>query len=169
VLATVPLTSDAAAAEKPIKDAAEKHPEIGAIVCDDEASLAAAHVMRRLFHDRTFVVVGYFVGKNNAPNFMLKDVPAIAERSIEMLVRRAFRIAVDRAEGREAPAKAAIEITVRRGALNAGSPGSAAPTAVPKEFDARKSPPPDERPGRPGRPGRPDVKKAAQPEPKKGP
>ena len=109
------MTNDSAAAEKAVIEAVQAHPELGAILCDDEVGLAAANASRRALPERKYLVAGYYSGKNNLPNFMQGHVAALGERSIETLVRRAMRLAVDRADGKEAPAKVVVDIPIRRG------------------------------------------------------
>jgi ABC-type sugar transport system substrate-binding protein len=171
LFATVPVTNDSASAEKAVLAAVKDHPEIGVVVCGDEAALSAANAIRREYPARMFTVAGYFAGRNNAATLMMGNVAALAERSIETLVRRAMRIAVDRADGKEAPAKVVVDIPLRRGSKTALKPGTAPggssagpPTIAPSI--RRNTPMPN-----PATVAPPDAetKKAATPEAKKGP
>ncbi len=146
IVATVTTTSDTAAAQKTLAEAVKGRPEVHVLVGDDEAAIIASNAMRTEFPNRKFLVAGYFMGRNNYQSLMSGRIAALAERSVETLVRQTVRLAVDRAEGKDVPAKVAVEITIRPGNATAPGPEPVLPTvkeATAQGADARKAAEPD--------------------------
>ena len=115
VVATVPIDADGPAAGKAIEAALTKNIDVRAVLCDDEAGMTAVNATRRELPARRYLSAGYYSGRNNLMSLMTGYVSALAERSVETLVRRAVRAAVERAEGKTVPAKVQVEIPIRRG------------------------------------------------------
>lgn len=143
---TVKLGSDPTEGSKVLAEAIKGRPELGALICDDEPTVTAANAIRRDYPNRKFVVAGYFAGRNNAPVLLQGNVAALAERSVEMLVRRAVRLALDRAEGKDVPPTTTVEITLRPGSVTS-SGGATIQTTSPRSLpDAKKTSSPDGKP-----------------------
>ena len=121
VVATVPVDTDTTLAEKAVEAALKAHPDARATFCDDDSGITAANAARHEITDRKYLVAGYFAGRNNAQTLMNGYVSALAERSIEALIRRTARTVVDRAEGKAGPAKVQVEIPIRRGSVVANA------------------------------------------------
>lgn len=130
VVATVAVDSDPAVAAKAVEDVLRANLEVRTVFADDEAGVTAANTSRRELPARRYLSAGYFSGRNNLQSLMTGYVSALGERSIEMLVRRAIRAAVDRAEGKTVPAKVLVEIPIRRGFV-AGNVADVAPPGLP--------------------------------------
>jgi ABC-type sugar transport system substrate-binding protein len=121
VAATVPATADSNALQAAIQAALKAHPEAFAVVCDDEPALLSANGIRREMKDRKFLVTGYSAGRGNLQTILVGPVSAVAERSVENLARRAVRVALERAQGKETPAKVLVALETRKGNVTAES------------------------------------------------
>ncbi len=133
---TIPVTIDVAEVTKVLDAALKAHPEVWAILSDDEAGIQAGNAARRVAGGRRYLTGGYYAS-HNTQALTTGNVSAIAQRSIEMLARRAVKLAVDRGNGLSAPAKVLIPIEVRRGNLPLAPP-AATPTSSPAEIDTKK-------------------------------
>jgi ABC-type sugar transport system substrate-binding protein len=134
---TIPVGSDVSETTKAVEAALKAHPEVWAVVSDDEAGIQAGNTARRVAGGRRYLTAGYHVGHNNIQSLTSGNVSCLAERSLEMLVRRAVKLAVDRAKGQDVPAKVVIPIEIRRGNLPLATPAETA-THSPVEIDTKK-------------------------------
>jgi ABC-type sugar transport system substrate-binding protein len=155
---TIPVGSDMSEAMKTVEGALKAHPEVWAVISDDDGGIQAGNTARRIAGGRRYLVAGFHAG-HNVQSLTSGAVSAIAGRSVEALVRRAVKLAVDRAQGQQAPAKVTIPLDYRRGNLPLAPPAEADTPSSPAGIDVNKLLTP------PSVPGGDDKK----PEAKKGP
>src|SRR5581483_4418972 len=117
IAATVEMGLDASAGQPTLEAELRNHGEVWAVIGDDEAGIQAANAIRRPVGGRRYLVAGYYTGRNYLPTLMTGVVSGLAERSIEILVRRAVKAAVDRARGESLPAKIEVPIEFRAGVV----------------------------------------------------
>jgi ABC-type sugar transport system substrate-binding protein len=146
IVATVPAPTDSNAVQAAIQEAMKAHPEAFAILCDDEPAILSANGIRRELKDRKFLVAGYSAGRGNLQTIMLGLVSAVAERSVENLTRRAVRVALDRAQGKEVGEKVLVPLEIRRGKV---TPESLVPPPMPSNLgpDSMRTRTPQPAPG----------------------
>ncbi|HEY2156349.1 MAG TPA: substrate-binding domain-containing protein [Isosphaeraceae bacterium] len=139
---TIPVGTDLSETTKAVEAVLKAHPEVWAVVSDDEGGIQAGNSARRVAGGRKYLSAGYYIG-HDTMTLTQGNVSAIAQRSLEVLVRRAVKLAVDRAKGQDTPARVVIPIEVQRGKLPLAPPAET-PTNSPGEIDMKKvlTPPP---------------------------
>jgi ABC-type sugar transport system substrate-binding protein len=133
---TIPVGLDLSETTKAVEAALTAHPEVWAVISDDEAGIQAGNTARRAAGGRKYLTAGYYSG-HNTQSLTSGNVSAIAQRSLEALLRRVVKLAVDRGNGRDVPAKVLVPIEFRRGNLPLAPPADTA-ISSPAQIDTKK-------------------------------
>jgi ABC-type sugar transport system substrate-binding protein len=134
---TIPVGFDTSETIKSVDAVLKAHPEVWAVISDDDGGIQAGNGARRIAGGRRYLTAGFYAG-HNVQTLTSGAVSAIAGRSVEALVRRAVKLAVERAHGHDVPAKVLIPIEYRRGNLALAPPAEPTPADSPAGIDVKK-------------------------------
>ncbi len=140
---TIPVGVDLTETSKAVEAALKTHPEVWVVVSDDDTGIQGANAARRLAGGRRYLTAGFHAG-HNVQMLTQGAVSALASRSVEALVRRTVKLAVERARGQDVPAKVLIPVEFRRFTLPLVPPADAPTPESPAGIDVKKllTPPP---------------------------